>query len=157
VCVHRNPWLSSSESLGNHVQVIDLCRMLVHGLIDRAHRVSPNGATVLQILDVLLVKVSPSHVLICAAVSTFSGRHSVSLSSEVVPETCLLSRACRFLSLYLLCGLVEVLSGVVRRAEGRAIEVIEHKVHTLSLSVLEVVPDFDVTMHLDFNVSVSLS
>jgi len=156
VCVHRNLWLNSSESLGNHVQVVDLCWMLVHGLVDRAHRVGPNGAAILQILDVLLVEVPPSHVLVCAAVPTFSSRYSVSFSPEVVPETCFLGRACGFLSLYLLCRLVEVLSSVVRRAEGGAIEVIEHQVHTLSLPVLEVVPDFDVTMHLDFYMSVSL-
>ena len=124
--VHRNPWLNSSESLWNHVQVVDLCWMLVHSLVDRAHCVGPNGTAILQILDILLVEVPPSHVLICTAVSTLSGRHSVSFSPEVVSETCFLRWARGFLSLYLLCRLVEVLSGVVRRAEGRAIEVVEH-------------------------------
>jgi hypothetical protein len=57
----------------------------------------------------------------------------------------------------LLVRLVEVLGCIVRAAEGGAIEVVEHQVHIFCLLILKVVADFDIPVHLDFDVGVRLA
>jgi len=56
----------------------------------------------------------------------------------------------------LVSRLVKVLVCVVRRGEGRPVEVVEHQVHVFRLLVLQVVSDLDVSVHLNFNVSICL-
>ena len=73
-----------SETLRDHVV---FSRMLSHGFIDGTHGVGSSAA--LQILDVLLVEVTSSHVLVCAAIASFSGGDSVAFGPEVHSETSL--------------------------------------------------------------------
>ena len=93
------------------------------------------------------------------AVATFSRRHSVAFVS-VVGRCCviveLLGRVC-VIDVNLLRGLVEVLRGVYYGAHGGTVEVIKHQIHILLLLDLQVVSDFDVPVHFDFDVSVSLA
>ena len=120
------------------------------------------SCTVLQILNILLVQVASAHVLICAAVTSFTCWDAVSLRPEVHPETCwhfltILSACIKTTCLNLLAWLVEVLGCVVRRAERAAVEIVEHQVHILSLLVLQIVSNLNVSMHLNFNMGVSLA
>ena len=62
-------------------------RMFSHSFIDRTHRIC--GSSALQILDVLLMEVTSSHILVRTAIASFSGRDSVTLSSEIHSETSL--------------------------------------------------------------------
>ena len=132
-------------------------RMLSHSLVDRAH--CGTGTTSMQTLDVLFVQVPSSHVLVSTTIASFTRRHTITLCSEMHPKTGsdLLSAICRFLASFnLLAWFVEILCCVIGCAEGRAVEVVEHQVHVLSLLVLKIVSDFDVSMHLNFDVSICL-
>ena len=73
-----------SETLRDHVV---FNRMLSHGFIDGTHGIC--GSAALQILDVLLVEVTSSHVLVRTAIASFSGWDSVAFSTEVHPEASL--------------------------------------------------------------------
>lgn len=110
--------------------------MFSHRFIDRTHRVC---STSLQILLVLLVKITAAHVLVSTAVSTLSRWYTVTLGPEVHTEPrghFLLSLLRLLPSLYLVARFVEVLSRVVCRSKGRSVEVVEHQVHILRLLVL---------------------
>ena len=155
--------IGQSETLRNHIV---FCGVLRHSLIDRTHCIScaaSTGAPSLQILDVLLVEISPTHILVCTSVATLSRGDSVALRSEIHPEARRhilfpLYAPKRLLpSLDLLARLVKVLRGVIRRAERGAIEVVKHQVHVLSLLVLEVVANLDIAVHLDLDVGVGLA
>lgn len=131
-----------------------LCRVLGHCFVDRTHRVH---SPLLQPGDVLLVKVTPPHVLVCASVPSLAGRNTISLSSEVRMESWFHVRSRRFLPLNLLLWLVKVLCRVVCCSKGGSIEVIEHQVHALGLAILQVVPNLDVSVDFNFDVGVRLS
>ena len=115
----------------------------------------------MQILLILLVKITSAHVLVSTAVATLSRWHTVTLGSEVHAEPrshLLLSFSPRLLSsLYLIARFVEILRRVVCRTKRRPIEVIEHQIHILSLLVLQVISNLNVTVHLDLDVRVSLA
>ena len=99
---------------------------------------STTTITSLQILDVLLVKISPPHILIGTSVSALSGWNTVTFSPKIHTEARgnLFSLNWLLPSLNLLTWLIEVLSRVVGGPERRAIKIIEHQVHVFSLLVL---------------------
>ena len=132
-----------------------LCWVL-HCFVDRAHIID-SDTSLLEPGDVLLVQIAPPHILVRTAVATLSGRHSVTLRSEICVEAWLNGRALRLLTLDLLCWLVEVLGGVVCSSKRGAIEVIEHEVHALCSSILKIVPHFDVSVDLNLDVGISLA
>ena len=123
--------------------------------------ITATATTVVNILNIFLVQVASTHVLVGATVATLTSGHPITLSPEIHPETpwchflCTLSRLLP--SIDLLAGLVEVLGGVVRRAEGRSVEIVEHQIHVFCLLVLQVVPYLDVTVNLDLDVGISLA
>ena len=107
------------------------------------------------------MQIAPSHVLICTAVTSFASGDTVAFSAEIHTEVARLnglSLISRLLlsSLNLIARLVKVLGCVVCSAKGRAIEVIEHQIHVLCLLVLQVVANLYVTMHLYFDMCISL-
>ena len=72
--------------------------------------------------------------------ATLSGRHTVTLLGS-------------FVKLLITC-LKEIFSGVLR---STIVEIIEHQIHILLFLHLEVIVDFGISVHLNFNVSVRLS
>ena len=108
----------------------------------------------------LFVQVAAAHVLVRAAVTAFASRHAVTFGAEVHPEArcsdLLLTLGRLKPGVHLLVGLVEVLRSVVCAAKRRSVEVIEHQVHIFCLLVLQVVSDLDVSVHLNFDVSIGL-
>ena len=108
------------------------------------------------------MKITPAHVLICTSIASLSRWHAVPFRPEIHPKArrhvlfSLDANQRLLASLDLLTGFVEVLSRVVRRAEGRAIEIVKHQVHILGLLVLQVVANLNVAVHLDLYVSVGL-
>ena len=145
-----------SKTLRDHVV---LSRMFSHCFIDRTHGICSSAA--LQILDVLLMEITSSHILVRTAVASFSGGNSVTLSSKIHSETSLWHFLCpigRFLPrLNLITWFIEVLGRVVGWTKGRPIKVVKHQIHVLCLFVLKVISDLDVPVHFYFDVGVSLS
>ena len=145
-----------SKTLRDHVV---LSRMFSHCFIDRTHGICSSAA--LQILDVLLMEITSSHILVRTAVAPFSGRNSVTLSSKIHSETSLWHFLCPvgglLARLDLITWFIEVLGRVIGWTEGRPVKVVEHKIHVLSLFVLKVISDLDVSVHFNLDMGVSLS
>ena len=136
-----------SKSLWNYVELIQI--LVGCSFVERAN----GNSSILQILQVLFVQVATPHILVRAAVPSLACRDAVTLGSKVhaePPDWDFLGAVSRFV--YLVVRFVEVLSCVVGVAEGGAIEVVEHQVHVLGLLVLQIVPDFDISVHWDFYV-----
>ena len=146
-----------SQALWDSIGVASRLHIIIIAVVVNG---GPTAVRIRHILNVLLVQVASAHVLIGAAIASLSCGHAVALGPEVHPEAArsdLLGALGWLLAgLNLLAWLIEVLCRVVCRAERRAVEVVEHQVHVLSLLVLQIVAYLDVTVHLDLDVGISL-
>ena len=146
-----------SQALWDSIGVASRLHIIIIAVVVNG---GPTAVRIRHILNVLLVQVASAHVLIGAAIASLSCRHAVALSPEVHPEAArsdfLSALGWLLAGFNLLARLVEVLCRIVCRAERRAVEVVEHQVHVLSLLVLQVVAYLDVTVHLDLDVGISL-
>ena len=144
-------------------------QIFINSLVDRAHSCSSSrgaGRTspCLQVLQIFLVKVSTTHVLISTAITAFTSGDSVALSSEIISEVGVIwphwtseARVWHGRGLICVTWFVEVLSGIIGRTERRSVEIVKHQIHVLSLLVLQVVTNLDITVNLDLDVGIGLA
>ena len=105
--------------------------------------------------NVSFVQISTSHILIRRSISSFSCRNPITFSCPFLIRVC--SLIC-LASIAAIIRLVEVLGGVVGRScKTGPVKVVEHQIHIFAFLHLQVVPNFYVPVHLNFNVGVSLA
>ena len=105
--------------------------------------------------NVSFVQIATSHILIRWSVSSFPCRNSVTFSCTFLIRICSLIR---LTSIAAIVRFVEVLGGVVCRSRKTwPVKVVEHQIHIFAFLHLQVVPNFNVPVYLNFNVGVGLA
>jgi len=129
---------------------------------------------ILLILLLLLVLVMFSKILLCTAISPFSGGNPISIDSALLVvvhafsfalSVEILCRACHLLGRIACIGLGSSLATVLDPVSsltsitsyGRQVEIIEHKVHAFFFFSDQVISYSAVSVDFDFDVSISLS
>jgi hypothetical protein len=109
----------------------------------------------------LALQISAPEVLVGTSVAALTGWHAVAIYAKglhvvsavhglftlaTTNYTCVVVATC----------LVEVLGSVCCGVHRRSVEVVKHQVHVFLLFGIQIVPYFDVPMHLNLDVSVRL-